>query len=144
MSRYNVNNEVIRISLIIFALLFVTVFLFTLIGFLRGTKSVTLEVLVNLFLTPFISALFFTFLLRSIVIDGNKLIYRGSFSKTEIVSKDVDNYTLTGRLGLRGFLFQIRLESGKTLRFYVTSTSCKVFLKNWLDNTTSCPKTHRR
>ncbi len=134
MSRYNVNNVVIRIFLIVFALLFVMIFLFTLIGFLRRTNSTTIEVWINLFLGPLVSALFFTFLLRSIAIDGNTLTYRGGFSKTEIVSKEIVNYALTERLGLRGFLFHIRLESGKNLRFYVTSTSCKVFLKDWLEN----------
>ncbi len=134
MSRYNMNNVVIKITLMVFASLFFIVFFFTLIKIVFWEKVMAFEDYLNLLLTPVASMMFFLFSLRSISIEGDTLIIRRVFSKTEIVSDNIDNYTFIGQLGLYGFLFLINLKLGKSLRIFVTSTSCKVFFKDWLDN----------
>ncbi len=134
MSRYNVNNEVIKITLIVFASLFFIVFFFTLIKIVFWGKVMAFEDYLNLLLTPVASMMFFLFSLSSISIKGDTLIIRRVFSKIEIVSDNIDNYTFIGQLGLYGFLFLINLKSGKNLKLFVTSASCKAFFKDWLDN----------
>ncbi len=133
MSRYNINNKVIKITLIVFASLFFIVFFFTLIKIVFLGKVMAFEDCLNLLLTPAASIMFFLFSSSSISIKGDTLIIRRVFSKIEIVSDNIDNYTFIGQFGLYGFLFLINLKSGKNLKLFVTSSSCKAFLKKWLD-----------